>query len=68
MKRVNSATTFEVFGTAIVLRLEYEGDLDDLMGAISSWSSEEFSLRVEQVKDQEIVVSLVTMGDELTNR
>jgi hypothetical protein len=68
MKRVNSATTFEVFGTEIVLRLEYEGDIDDLLEAVSNWSSEEFSFRVDQVKDQEIAVSLVTMRDQLMDR
>lgn len=68
MKHVNSATTFEVFGTSMVLRLEYEGDVDDLLEAISKWSSEEFSLRVEKVKDHEIAVSLVSMRGEFMDR
>ena len=68
MKHVNSATTFEVSGTSMVLRLEYEGDVDDLLEAISKWSSEEFSLRVHQVKDHEIAVSLVTMRGESMDR
>jgi hypothetical protein len=61
MAHVRTATTFEVFGYAMVLRLEYERDLDDLLEAISSCGSEEFALRVEQVKDREIKVSLETM-------
>jgi hypothetical protein len=63
MAHVNTATAFEVFGTAMVLRLEYERDLDDLLEAISSCSTEEFALRVEQVKEREIKVSLVTMSN-----
>jgi len=63
MTNVRTATTFEVFGTVMVLRLEYERDLDDLLEAISSCGSGEFSLRVEQVKDGEIKVSLVTMSN-----
>jgi hypothetical protein len=63
MPHVRTATTFEVFGTAMVLRLEYERDLDDLLDMISSCGSEEFSLRVEQVEDREIKVSLETMGN-----
>ena len=68
MAHVRTATVFEVFGTAIVFRLEYERDLDDLLEAISSWSSEEFAFRVEQVKDQEVAVSLVTMPPGLMDR
>ena len=63
MPYVNSATTFEVFGTEMVLRLEYARGLDDLLEAISNCGSGEFALRVEQVKDREIKVSLVTMSD-----
>jgi hypothetical protein len=60
MSHVRTATTFEVFGATMVLRLAYERDLDDLLNMISSCGSEEFSLRVEQVEDREIKVSLVT--------
>jgi len=63
MPHVRTATTFEVFGTAMVLRLEYERDLDDLLDMISSCGSEEFSLRVDQVEDREIKVSLVPMSN-----
>ena len=60
---VKTVTTFEVFGTAVVLRLEYERDLEHLLEAISSLPPGEFAFRVEQVKDQEITVSLVTTGN-----
>jgi len=63
MAHVNTATAFEVFGTTMVLRLEYDRDLDDLLEAISISSTEEFALRVEQVKEREIKVSLVTMSN-----
>ena len=59
---VSSVTPYEVFGTAMVLRLEYKRGLDDLLEAISALRSEEFSFRVDQVNDREISVSLVTMG------
>jgi len=61
---VNSVTPYEVFGTAMVLRLEYKRGLDDLVETISGLRSEEFSFRVEQVNDREISVSLVTMGGQ----
>lgn len=64
MENVKAATPFEVFGTALVLRLEYERGVEDLVEAISVYRSEEFSLRVEQVKDREISVSLVTVGEQ----
>ncbi len=57
---VNTVTTFEVFGTTLVLRLEYERNLEHLLEAVSSLPPGEFAFRVEQVKDQEITVSLVT--------
>ena len=63
MAHVSTATPFEVFGTAMVLRLQYERDLDDLLEAISTCSTEEFALRVEQVKEREIKVSLVPMSN-----
>jgi len=63
MPHVRAVTPFEVFGTTMVLRLEYERDLDDLLEAISIFSTEEFALRVEQVKEREIKVLLVTMSN-----
>ena len=64
MANVKAATPYEVFGTSVVLRLEYERGLEDLVEALSNWRSEEFAFRVEQVNDREISVSLVTMGDQ----
>lgn len=63
MANVKTATTFEIFGTAVVLRLEYERDLEHLLEAISDLPAGEFTFRVEQVKDQEITVSLVTTSN-----
>ena len=64
MANVKAATPYEVFGTSVVLRLEYEGGLEDLVEAISDWRSDEFAFRVDQVNDREISVSLVTRGDQ----
>ena len=64
MAYVKSITPHEVFGTMVVLRLEYQRGLDDLVEAISDWRSDEFAFRVEQVSDREIAVSLVTRGDQ----
>ncbi len=64
MANVKAATPYEVFGTSVVLRLEYERGLEALVEALSNWRSEEFSFRVEQVKDREISVLLVTMGEQ----
>jgi hypothetical protein len=63
MAYVDSATPFEVFGTSLVLRLEYGKDIDALLEDVSSLGSEEFAFSVEQVTDQEITVSLVPMGN-----
>jgi hypothetical protein len=60
---VNRATPFEAFGTSLVLRLEVQRDLEGLLEAISSLRDDEFAFRVEQVRDQEITVSLVPMND-----
>jgi hypothetical protein len=68
MANVNAATPHEVFGTAMVLRLEYRRSLDDLVQALSEWHSEEFAFRVEQVSDREVSVSLVPMGDRPPGR
>lgn len=68
MSFVNQATPYEVFGTSMVLRLDYERTLEDLMEAISSWRSEEFAFKLEQVNDREITVLLVTMGDSFPDR
>lgn len=56
---VKSVSPHEVFGTTVLLRLEYERDLEDLLETLWSWRSEEFAFRVDQVKDREITVSLV---------
>ncbi len=64
MANVKAATVYEVFGTAVVFRLEYERALEDLVAAVSDWRSDEFAFRVEQVSDREISVLLVTMGDQ----
>ena len=64
MANVKAATPYEVFDTSVVLRLEYERGLEDLVEAISTWSSAEFSFRVEQVNDPEISVLLVTVGEQ----
>lgn len=64
MANVKAATPYEVFGAAVVLRLEYERGLENLVEAISAWRSDEFAFRVEQVNDREISVSLVTRGDQ----
>jgi len=64
MTNVKTATPYEVFGTSLMIRLEYERGLEDLVEALSEWRSDEFSFRVEQVNDREISVSLVTMGDQ----
>jgi len=64
MANVKEATPYEVFGAAVVLRLEYERGLEDLVEALSNWRSDEFSFRVEQVNDREISISLVTMGEQ----
>jgi len=64
MANVKATTVYEVFGTAVVLRLEYERALEDLVEAVSDWRSDEFAFRVEQVSDREISVQLVTMGEQ----
>jgi hypothetical protein len=61
MSHVRSLTPFEVLGTSLVLRLEYERDMDSLLEAVSSFGADDFAFHVEQVRDQEIAVSLVTM-------
>ncbi len=68
MAKVKSVTPYEVFGTGMVLRLEYGSGLEDLVEAISALHTEEFSFRVEQAKDREVTVSLVTMGDRSLGR
>ena len=64
MANVKAATPYEVFGTSVVLRVEYERGLEALVEALSNWRSEEFSFRVEQVNDREISVWLVIMGEQ----
>lgn len=64
MANVKAATPYEVFDTSVVLRLEYERGLEDLVEAISTWSSAEFAFRVEQVNEREISVLLVTVGEQ----
>jgi hypothetical protein len=64
MTNVKAATPCEVFGTSLVIRLEYERGLEDLVEALSEWRSDEFAFRVEQVNDREISALLVTMGDQ----
>jgi hypothetical protein len=64
MESVQTATPYEVFGTTVVLRLEYVRGLEDLVEAISGWRSDEFAFRVERVSDREVSFSLVTMGDQ----
>ena len=64
MANVKAATPYEVFGTSVVIRLEYERGIEDLVEALSEWSSDEFAFRVEQVNDREISVLLVTMGEQ----
>jgi len=61
---VKTATPYEVFGTSLMIRLEYERGLEDLVEVLSEWRSDEFSFRVEQVNDREISVLLVTMGEQ----
>lgn len=61
---VKAVTPYEAFGTAMVLRLEYAGGVDDLLEAISGWISEEFAFRVEQVSEGAISVSLVRPGGQ----
>jgi len=64
MANVKAATPYEVFGAAVVVRLEYERGPEDLVEALSNWRSDEFAFRIEQVNDREISVSLVTTGEQ----
>jgi hypothetical protein len=68
MANVRAAIPYEVFGTAVVLRLEYERGPEDLVEALSNWRSDEFAFRVEQVNALEVSVSLVTRGDKPMDR
>jgi hypothetical protein len=67
MANVKAATPYELFGTSVVIRLEYERGLEDLVEALSEWRSDEFAFRIEQVNDREISVLLVTAGEQATD-
>lgn len=68
MPNMNTVTLHEVFGTAMVLRLEYGRNLDDLLNAILALHSDEFSFKVEQENEREVSVSLVPMNEPLVDR
>jgi hypothetical protein len=57
---VMGVSVFEVFGTYLALRLDYEGGgIPELLETVSVMYVDEFEIRLEEVKDREIIFSLV---------
>lgn len=68
MADVRSVVPYEVFGSAVVFRVEYRRALNDLVEAISALHSSESALRIEQVSDKEVLISVVTTSDRSMDR
>jgi hypothetical protein len=65
---VRSVTPYEVFGSAVVFRVEYRRTLHDLVDAISALHSSGSAFRIERVSDNEVSLSLMTTSGQSMDR
>ena len=64
--RIESVNPYEIFGTEMVLAVEFKGDINGLTEALLTARFDDFTIRLDQTGEEEIAVSLISYEEFTT--